>query len=91
MTKRKTFANSTITRPTRARVYRELRGKIVEQVEHRFEEGILFLHVRFTDNTELCWRITTAMTIEKADLADWKTGNLKQLKIFVRHEKDGCP
>jgi len=80
-----------MTRPTRARVYRELRGKIVEQVEHRFEEGILFLHVRFTDNTELCWRITTAMTIEKADLADWKTGNLKQLKIFVRHEKDGCP
>jgi len=90
MSKRKTSANSTITKPARARVYPELRGKFVEHVEHRFEEGILFLHVRFTDNTELCWRITTGLTIEKADLADWKSGNLKQLKIFVRHEKDRC-
>ena len=72
--------------PTRA--YRGLRGKIVEQVEHEFEEGMLFLHIRFTDKTELCWQITTRMTIEKADLADWKTGDFKQLKVFVRNESD---
>jgi hypothetical protein len=90
MTKRKAFAGSLIIRPDRAQMYREVRGKIVDQVEHEFEEGILFLHVRFTDNTELCWRITTGVTIEKADLADWKTGNLKRLKIFVHHEKDEC-
>lgn len=89
MTKRQAFGDSITKRPYRARAYRELRGKIVEQVEHWFEEGILSLHIRFADKTELCWRITTGMTIEKADLADWKTGNLKPLKIFVHHEKDG--
>jgi len=57
-------------------------------VEHRFEEGILFLHILFTDKTELCWQITTRMTIEKADLADWKTGDFKHLKVFVRNESD---
>jgi len=69
-------------------VYRGLRGKIIEQVQHEFEEGILFLHVRFTDKTELCWQIAARMTIEKADLADWKTGDYKPLKVFVRDERD---
>ena len=90
MTKRKAIAHPLPTTLDPTRAYRGIRGKIVDQVQHGFEEGTLFLHIRFTDKTELCWQITTRMTIEKADLADWKTGNLKQLKIFVRHEKDGC-
>jgi hypothetical protein len=31
------------------------------------------------------------MTIEKAELADWKTGDFKQLKVFVRNESDRSP
>ena len=88
MTKRKGVACSRAPRIERARVYRGLRGKTVDQVQHEFEEGILFLHVRFTDKTELCWQITARMTIEKADLADWKTGDFKPLKVFVRDERD---
>jgi len=70
------------------RVYRGLRGKVVERVEHEFEEGILFLHILFTDKTELCWQIATRMTIEKASLADWKTGDLKKLRTLIRNESD---
>lgn len=70
------------------RQYRGLRGKVVAWVEHRFEEGELYIHVRFADKTELCWRITTRMTIEEADLADWTSGDFKQLRVFARNEQD---
>lgn len=70
------------------RPYRGLRGKVVDSVEHEFEEGILYVHVRFTDKTELCWRIATRMTIEEVDLSDWKSGNFKQLRVFVRNHRD---
>ncbi len=68
--------------------YRGLRGKVVDWVEHKFEEGLLYIHVRFVDNTELCWRIATRMTIEEGDLSDWKSGDFKQLRVFVKNERD---
>jgi hypothetical protein len=70
------------------RQYRGLRGKIVDWVEHKFEQGLLYIHVRFVDKTELCWRIATRMTIEESDLADWTSGDFKQLRVFVRNERD---
>jgi hypothetical protein len=88
MTTRKAVGYSLSARRDSARAYRGLRGKVVEQVEHRFEEGILFLDVLFTDKTELCWQISTRLIIEKADVTDWKTGDCKQLKVFVRNESD---
>ena len=88
MTKRKAIAHPLPTRLDPTRAYRGIRGKIVDQVQHGYEEGALYLQVRFTDKTELCWQISTRLTIEKADLADWKTGDFKQLKVFVRNESD---
>jgi hypothetical protein len=66
--------------------YPGLRGKVVDWVEHTFEDGRLYLNVRFTDHTELCWQITTSLMIEQGDLSDWKSGNFKQLGVFVRNE-----
>jgi len=88
MTKRGLVSKSLTFRLDSARAYRGLQGKTVDHVQHEFEEGILFLHIRFTDKTELCWQFTARMTIEKADLADWKTGDYKPLKVFVRNERD---
>jgi hypothetical protein len=70
------------------RRYRSLQGKVVDSVEHRFEEGVLYIHVRFTDKTEITWRITTRMTLEEADLADWTSGDFKQLRVYVLDERD---
>jgi len=70
------------------RRYRGVRGKVVQWVEHSFEEGLLYIHVRFTDKTEISWQITTRMTIEESDLADWTSGDFKQLRVFVRNERD---
>ncbi len=70
------------------RQYRGLQGKVVDWVEHRFEEDLLYIHVRFADKTELCWRIGSRMTIEEGDLSDWKSGDFEQLRVFVRNERD---
>jgi hypothetical protein len=65
-----------------------LQGKVVDWVEHKFEDGLLYIHVRFVDKTELCWRIAPRVTIEEGDLSDWKSGDFKQLRVFVRDEPD---
>jgi hypothetical protein len=70
------------------RQYRGLRGKVVDWVEHKFEEGRLYINVRFLDKTELCWRIATRMTIEEGDLSDWKPGDFEQMRVFVKNERD---
>jgi hypothetical protein len=68
--------------------YPGVHGKIVDWAEHVFEEGMLYVRVRFTDQTELCWTLQTAHVILEADLSDWKTGNFEQLKLFVQNESD---
>jgi len=70
------------------RQYRGVRGKVVDWVEHRFEEGLLYIHIRFVDKTELCWRVATHMMIEEGDLGDWKSGDFKRLRVFVRNQRD---
>lgn len=67
--------------------YPGLRGKVVDWVEHAFEDGRLYLQVRFTDHTELCWQITTRLSIDQADLSDWRSGDFKHLGVFVRNER----
>jgi hypothetical protein len=71
--------------------YPGVRGKVVDWVDHAFEDDVLYLHVRFTDKTELCWRIGMSLVIEEADLSDWKTGNFKQLAVFAERELDPDP
>ncbi len=44
--------------------------------------------LRFADKSELCWTLQTAHVILDQDLSDWKTGNSRQLKLFVRNEID---
>lgn len=68
--------------------YGGLKGKVIDRVEHEFEEGLLYIHIHFVDKTELCWRITTRMIIERGDLGDWTSGDFKQLGVFVRNERD---
>lgn len=76
------------TQPVSGHQYRGLKGKVIDSVEHEFEEGLLYVHIRFADATELCWRVAARMTIEQGDLADWTSGDFKQLRVFVRNERD---
>ena len=66
--------------------YPGVHGKMVDWAEHVFEEGMMFIRVRFTDKTELCWTLNTAHVIREAGLTDWKTGDFKQLALYVKNE-----
>jgi hypothetical protein len=88
MTKRKSSVKPDLRRSVPRKQYPGVQGKVVDWAEHSFEEGLLFIHVRFTDKTELCWTIRTASIIQVADLSDWKTGDFKELCVFVHGESD---
>jgi hypothetical protein len=88
MAKRKSAAKPGVQRPVPGKQYPGVRGKIVDWAEHMFEEGMLYMRVRFTDQTELCWVLQTAHVIREADLGDWKTGNFKRLAVFAQNESD---
>jgi hypothetical protein len=87
MAKRKSPTND-VQKRVPGKQYSGVRGKIVDWAEHVFEEGMLYVRVRFTDQTELCWVLGTAHVILEADLSDWKTGDFKQLAVFARNESD---
>jgi len=88
MTKRKSSKSSDQVESVPGKQYPGIRGKVVHWAEHFFEEGTLYVRVRFTDKTELCWTLRTAHVIQEADLSDWTTGNCKQLKVYVQGETD---
>ncbi len=88
MAKRKSAAKLDAQRLAPGKQYPGVRGKIVDWAEHVFEEGMLYVRVRFTDQTELCWVLETAHVILEADLGDWKTGDFKQLAIYAQNESD---
>ena len=74
--------------PRPGKQYAGVHGKIVDWAEHVFEEGMLYVRVRFMDKTELCWTLQTAHILREADLSDWKTGNCKQLAVYAENEID---
>jgi hypothetical protein len=88
MTKRKSTPKSDSRRAEPDSQYPGLQGKVVDWVEHIFEEGMLYVRVRFRDQTELCWVLQTAHVILEADLTDWETGNARQLAVYVQNESD---
>jgi hypothetical protein len=86
--KKSPLPSATVRKSLPGRRYRGVQGKVVHWVEHSFEEGLVYIHVRFADKTELSWRIATGMTIEESDLADWTSGDFRELRVFVRNERD---
>ena len=88
MTKVKLPKPAQKTKPRPGKQYPGVHGKVVDWAEHIFEEGMLYLRVRFADQTELCWSLQTAHVIVEADLGDWRTGDFKQLAVYARNESD---
>jgi hypothetical protein len=62
-------------RPDLGRAFPGLKGKVVHYVDTACEEDNLYIHVRFVDRTELCFRLSSQLVIDEADLSDWKTGD----------------
>jgi hypothetical protein len=71
----------------RGKKYPDVRGKVVDWVEHEFEEGTLYIHVRFQDGTELVYTLGCRLFIEESVLGDLSTGNFKIIREFVSDEQ----
>ena len=52
-----------------------VKGKVVKWVDLAHEEGFFYLTIRFTDETELGFLLTSQIMVESADLMNWKTGD----------------
>lgn len=66
--------------------YYEVHGKVVDFVETKFEEGLLYLHIRFVDKTEMSFALGSQVSIRHADLSDISTGNYKTIKEYATDE-----
>lgn len=67
------------------REFSGLKGKVVKRVEiGKGEDRDLYIHVRFRDETELCFWLTSRIVIEEADLGDWKSGDFVQKRAFIQ-------
>jgi hypothetical protein len=71
----------------RGKQYPGVRGKVVDWVEHEFEEGRLYIHVRFQDKTELTYTLACRLFIEESVLGDLSTGNYKIVREFISDEQ----
>ena len=64
--------------------YQGVRGKIVAWIEHKFDEDLLYIHVRFLDQTEVAFTLGSRLEIIEADLTDWKTGDGVVKRTYVQ-------
>ena len=76
-----------VSKVLRGDQYPGIKGKVVAFAEHATESGTLYIHLQFSDKTEICWRIVSSLLIEEADLGDWTTGDFRQIRVYV--DQDG--
>ena len=70
--------------PERGRLYPGVKGKIVDWIEYQFEEEMLYIHIRFVDQTEVAFTLGSRLKIIEADLTDWKTGDGVIKRTYVQ-------
>jgi len=74
-----------VVRIDSGREFPGLEGKVVKRVEiGKGEDHDLYIHVRFRDETELCFWLTSPIVIEEADLGNWKSGDFVQKRAFIQ-------
>jgi hypothetical protein len=66
------------------RRHREIHGKIVDWVDHSFEEGSLFVSIRFTDKTYFSLQFSPTILTDSIDLSDISSGNLRLIREYYR-------
>ena len=70
------------------RRYREVRGKIVDWVSHTFEDGSLYVSIRFRDKTDFSLQFSAKILTDSIDLSDVSTGNFKMIREYYRMEDE---
>jgi len=62
----------------------EIRGKVVDFINHTIEDGTLYFTVRFKDKTDFSLRYACDMSVVGADFCDVKTGDFEMIREYMR-------
>ena len=62
----------------------EVHGKVVDYINYWFEEGILFVTVRFKDETDFSMEFVPGTLVQAVELSDIKTGDFHLIKQYYR-------
>ena len=68
----------------RRKKYPEVRGKVVDYISHSFEEGSLYVGIRFKDKTDFSIRFSHEIVVNGIDLSDVKTGDCEIIREYYR-------
>ena len=64
--------------------FREIHGKIVDWVSYSFEEGSLYVSIRFMDKTDFSLQFSPKILTDSIDLSDMSTGNFQMIREYYR-------
>jgi len=68
--------------------YKEVRGKRVDWISHTYEEGSLYVGVRFTDGTYFSLDFSPRIVTDGIEFSDVSSGDEKLLKTYYRRRDD---
>jgi hypothetical protein len=68
--------------------YKEIRGKKVDWVSYNFEEGLLYIGIRFMDGTYFSLDFSPQIVTEGIEFSDLSSGDEKILKTYYRRRDD---
>jgi len=64
--------------------YREIHGKVVDWVTHSFNDGSLYVSIRFIDKTDFSLQFSPTILTDSIDLSDMSTGNFKMIREYYK-------
>ena len=64
--------------------YKEIRGKRVDWIEHTYEEGSLYIGVRFMDGTYFSLDFSPQIVTNEILLSDMSTGDGEIIRTYYR-------
>ena len=68
--------------------YKEIRGKKVDWIQHTYEEGSLYVGVRFTGGTYFSLNFSPQIVTNEILLSDMSTGDEEIIRTYYRRRDD---
>jgi len=76
-------ADKEAVRPAPQKVQRD-RGKKVDWIDHSYEEGLLYVGVRFMNGTYFSLQFSPQIVTDGIEFSDMSSGDDKILKVYYR-------
>ena len=68
--------------------YREIHGKTVDWVSYSFEDGSLYIDIRFKDKTDFSLRFSPQIVTDGIDLSDRSSGNFELIREYYKRRDE---